>query len=736
MRNRSVTLALSVVCLLTLSLVRAGAGQRQLTVDDIYDPAKKVNFDGDVPRLSWLPDGTALVRANMDPKNGDVGLRRVDPVTGREEPLLDAAKFERAVGSLAGISPAQAKDIAHGVSYTFNDTGTALVFDHGDDLYFYDIAAGRAMRLTSTPGEETNAGFSPDGRLVAYARDGNLFVADTATGRERALTTDGGPNRLNGHLDWVYEEELYGRGETTGYWWSPDSTRIAYLSLDESRVPEFVLTDDKTIPQTVEHTRYPQAGDPNPGVQLGVVPASGGSTQWVDLSSYEPADTLVVRVGWSPNGADVVYQVQNRVQNRLDLNAAHADTGAPRRILHEESQYWVDAIDVPTWLPDGSFLWQSDRTGFRHVYHYAADGKLIGAVTHGDWDVRTLYGVSRDGWVYVSAAEHSPIADHVYRVKTDGTGFARLTDIEGNHTAVFNSACTMFLDYSSTAATPAQLRLRDGAGAVTRVIDENKVATLAEFSLGTPEFLKVPTRDGFVMDAMMIKPPNFDPSKKYPVFAYTYAGPGAAVVRDRWGSSQYMWHQLLASRGYIIWMCDNRSASGQGVKSAYSSFHQLGVQELADLEDGIAWLAKQPYVDATRVGMWGWSYGGFMTSYALTHSDKFKIGIVGAPVTDWRRYDSIYTERYMGLPGQNADGYDRSSVTRAADKLSGRMLLIHGAIDNNVHVQNSIQFMDALQKSNKQFQFMLYPQSRHGVTNPLRVRQMREMMTRFILDNL
>jgi dipeptidyl-peptidase-4 len=470
-------------------------------------------------------------------------------------------------------------------------------------------------------------------------------------------------------------------------------------------------------------------------VRLGAVAATGGATRWVDLTAYDPNDTLVVRVGWSPDAKRLVYEVQNRVQSWLDLLAADPETGKPAKLFREETKYWVDPTGLPSWLADGSFLWQSDRTGWRHLYHYAADARLLGPVTSGEWDERDLIGATA-GWVYFSAAEHSPIADHIYRVRLDGSGLERLTDAEGNHSAEFNPQFTQFVDEWSNATTPPQTRLRDASGRVVRTIEQNPVAALASYRLGTVEFLKVPAGDGFSMEAMMIKPPGFDPSKRYPVMAYTYAGPGAQSARDTWGRQTYMWHQMIAEHGYIIWICDNRQASAKGVRSQWTSFHNFGEPELQDLEDGVAWLRRQPYVDASRIGIWGWSFGGFMTTFALTHSESFKIGIAGAPVTDWRNYDSIYTERYMGLPGTNPDGYDRSSVVKAAAHLHGKLLLIHGATDDNVHMQNSVQLIDALEKAGKPFEFMLYPQSRHGVTNPLRVKHLRATMAEFIFSNL
>ena len=337
--------------------------------------------------------------------------------------------------------------------------------------------------------------------------------------------------------------------------------------------------------------------------------------------------------------------------------------------------------------------------------------------------------------IYFSGTERSHIGGDAYRIKLDGSGLQRLTEAPGTHNTNFNPSFSHFIDTWSDATTPAQVRLHSADGKLVRVIDENKVAALAQYRSSKPEFLQVKTRDGFVMEAMMIKPPGFDPKKKYPVFQHTYSGPHAPQVRNAWGRD-FMWHQLLAQKGYIVWICDNRSASGKGIESAWPIYKNLGELELRDLEDSVTYLKTLPYVDSSRIGLNGWSYGGYMTSFALTHSTTWKVGIVGAPVTDWHLYDTIYTERYMATPQNNPEGYEKSSVVRAANNFNGKMLLIHGAIDDNVHIQNSIQFIYVLQKAGKQFEFMIYPKSRHGVTDPLLVRHMRELMLRFILENL
>ena len=711
--------------------------QKQLTNDDIFDPVKRVNFSGTTPNIRWLKDGSHYLLAN-DPASRELPrLQKVNAASGEAVAFFDAAKMQAALSAIPGITAQDARQLSNRSSYQLNPAEDAVLLNFANDLFYYELGSDKASRLTNNPEDEVGETFSPDGRMVGFVRSNNIYVLDLSSGRERRLTTDGSPQILNGRLDWVYQEELYGRGNFEAYWWSPDSSMIAYLRLDEHPVPEFTVVDQIPYDQKLEVTPYPKAGDPNPIVQLGVINAGGGSTRWIDTYKYQPSDLLIVRVTWTPDSKKVAYQAQNREQTFLDLNFADSRDGKSATIVHETSKAWVAVLDNPNWLRDGSFLWQSERTGWQHLYHYAADGKLLRQVTDGKWEIRSLEGVDEDkGLVYFSATEHSHIAPQEYRIKVDGTGLTRLTPTEGSHRVDLSPANNYFVDKWSDVNTPTQTRLYDVDGKLIRVISENKVDALKDYKLGTTELLQVKTSDGFLMEAMMIKPPDFDSHKKYPVMSFTYSGPNAPQVRNAWGSTTYMWHQLLAQKGYIIWICDNRTASSKGVESSWPVYKNFGELELRDLEDGLTWLKIQPYVDGSRIGMWGWSYGGFMTSYALTHSRTFKVGIAGGPVTDWRNYDSIYTERYMQTPQHNEEGYKKSSPVTAAKDLHGKLLLIHGAIDDNVHLANTIEFVYELQKAGKQFQLMIYPKSRHGVTDPLLVKHMRQMMTDFIVANL
>lgn len=714
----------------------AAAQDKLLTIDDIFslDSKVRVNFAGTPTRLMWAANGKSFRQMN----NGV--LSRVDAVTGDAVPFFDSTKYKTALVA-AGVSEDDAGRMSNSVGIQFNETETAILFSQSNDLWLYNVATGTAKRLTNTKEEELEADFSPDGKYVSFVRGNNLFVVPAAGGAEKQITRDGGERILNGYLDWVYEEELYGRGQKRGYWWSPDSKSITFLRTDESPVPKFVLTNDIVDNQVVENTDYPQAGDPNPLVTLGVAAVAGPTAlKFVDLSKYKPDDLLIARVTWTPDSRAVLFQALNREQTYLDLVTANPTTGKTTVALTEKTPAWVNVYDDPEFADVGgakAMVWQSARNGWRHLYLYDNNAKLIRQLTDGKWEIRTFYGVDdKNGWAYFSATKDSHIAENVYRVKlADGT-VERLTQGGGTHAASFNSDFSYFIENWSDINTPTQQRLISADGKVVRVINENKVAALSQYKLGKPEFLKVKNRDGFEMEAMMIKPPDFDPNKKYPVLQYTYAGPHAPSVADRWGGGRGMWFQLLAEKGYIIWVCDNKSASGKGEESVWPGYKNFMVGELQDIEDGLGYLKSLPYIDGNRIGIFGWSFGGMMTSYSLTHSKSFKMGIAGGTVGDWRLYDSIYTERYMLQPKNNPEGFDRTSVIKAAKNLNGKLLLIHGGMDDNVHMQNTMQIAYELQKADKQFDMMIYPTQRHGLSNPAQVKHWYTMMTDYVLKNL
>jgi dipeptidyl-peptidase 4 len=748
------------IAIFVFSSFIAQAQDKLLSIDDIYDPTARIPFSGRPLQVrGWTKDG----RAYKVFQGGQ--LLRVDALSGESAPVYDTKKYVSVLSQTQGFTLDEANQIGQAPVQQFNAAETAVLINHNNDLWIYDLAAGTVKRLTNTmKDEELEADFSPDGRWVSFVRGMNLFVVEAATGKEKQLTRDGSSRILNGYLDWLYEEEIYGRGQKRGYWWSPDSKYIAFLRTDESPVPKFVLTDDTLTDQRVENTDYPQAGDPNPLVTLGIADVTktslipnvtklpkvgerlpptlarfGDVVKFVNTSKYRPEDFLIVRVAWAADSSVLTFQAQNREQTFLDLNTSDMN-GRVATLNREVSKTWVAINGDPVWLKDGTFLLQSEKNGFNHLYHHAKDGRLLKQITGGRWEISEFYGVDEaNGYVYFAAIGENNdwINTHVYRVRLDGTNFKRLTETPGTHSAIFNPTFTHFVDYHSDITTPAKVWLYAADGRLEKVLDENKVPVLDAYKLGKPQFLKIKTRDNFEMEAMMILPPDFDRNKKYPVFAFTYGGPHAPSVRNRWGGSQLMWHQMLAQKGYIIWICDNRTASGKGLESTWNVYLKFGQTEARDLEDGFSYLKSLSFVDPTRIGMWGWSYGGYMTSYFMTQSKTLKAGIAGGLVGDWALYDSVYTERYMRTPQNNPDGYRQGSVIANAANLSGRLLIIHGTIDDNVHQQNAMKLIYELQKAGKQFEFMTYPTQRHGVQpGTMQQKHLMTLMTDFIERNL
>ena len=710
--------------LLASSLLAQSTGA--LTLEAVGHPTLRKAYEGPAAtRLDWLPDG-GLLRTNRD--GNRVALLRVDPATWEAKPLLDASPIEKALAG-AGVAEAAAKAALDRGTLIWNPDRSAFLLAVAGETFLVELKGASVRRLIGGKADEPT--FSPDGLQVAYLRGNDLYRTEVASGQETRLTTGGSATVFNGRLDWVYQEELYGRGGFGAFWWSPDSRRVAYLSLDETKVPAFTLLDDRTQPQKPLTARYPKAGDPNPVARLGIVDLQGQIT-WME-NPYPGQETLIVQVGWDPEGR-LLAAYQDRIQSWLDLRR-HQGT-ASRALLRESSKAWQERLPLPWFLPDGGFLWESSRTGRQHLYRYDKEGSLVGAVTTGAWDVRKVHGVDAEArQVYFDATERSPITLDACRIGLDGKGFTRLTERPGTHRVKFNATFTAFLDTWSDVHTPPQQALHEGSGKLRRLIDANPGADWKALKLGQVSFQQVKTRDGFLMETMLVRPVDFDPAKKYPVYQYIYGGPAAPTVGNTWNRSM-SWFQFLAQHGIATWICDNRSASGKGLASAHGIHRDLGAQELQDQLDGHAWLKAQGWADLDRLCLDGWSYGGFMVTFALTHSKAWKLGIAGAPVVDWKLYDSIYTERYMGLPADNQAGYESSSVLKAAANLSGKLLLLHGTLDDNVHPQNSVMLIDALQKAGHSVQLVLLPGSDHSPRAPQHRWARYQAMWEFLSRNL
>ncbi|HWE34987.1 MAG TPA: DPP IV N-terminal domain-containing protein [Isosphaeraceae bacterium] len=703
------------------------AEKKPITFADLH-AGRLPGFDGQPTSVSWL-DADHLLQAK-----GGRALR-VEARTGKAEPYQgrDTEAMAKALAELPTIDEATARALTRQqgapggrmrrgfrrASARIGDpTGKGTLFVVEDDLYYATFDGKAAARLTSTPGAEEMPTFSPDGRFVAFVRDFDLYVVDVATRTERALTTGGTATLRHGKTDWVYFEEIFNRN-WQGFWWSPDSKRLAFFETDDSPVKAHTLVDPIAPGRVVEATPYPRPGEPNPVVRLGVVTVGGGPVKYADLSGYLDGSYLISHVGWTPDGDRLVAHVQDRVQTWLDVVSwPDAGNGAPKRLFRETTRAWVESPGAPNYLPDGSFLWPSERDGYRHLYHYDADGTLKRQVTSGPWEVRAIHRLDAETHeVVFSATKDNPIGSDLYRVKLDGGEIRRLTHGDGTHNVDLSPDGKAFLDRHSDAKSPTRIDLVAIDGTPIRTIDANPVAALDEYRFAPRELVKIPTADGFVLEGELITPPDLDPSKSYPVWFTTYGGPHAPTVVDAWANGR-PWEQALAQEGYIVFRADPRSASGKGAVSAWACYKQFGVQELKDIAEALAWLEKRPYVDGNRIGISGHSYGGFMTAFAMTHSDLFAAGIAGAPVTDWHEYDSIYTERYMLTPQDNPDGYAATSVVAAAKDLHGRLLILHGAMDDNVSPRNTLRLIHALQGADRDFELMIYPTARHGIFGP------------------
>ncbi|MBM3988026.1 MAG: S9 family peptidase [Planctomycetes bacterium] len=709
----------------------------RLSLDDLVALPPKLRLDTQL--AGWSADGQSFFAARTERSSGTKRIVRIDVASGSETPFADPSALTRAFEAAPGIDRATAERFAARTRFDWTAARDGVLLNESNDLFFWRVGAARAVRLTQDAREEVGETLSPDGRFVAFVADWNLWIAPTDGGAPpRALTTAGNENLLHGRLDWVYQEEVYGRGNFGAFWWSPDSTRIAYLVIDESRVPTCIVTDHRQVHPVNESWRYPKAGDPNPVATLHAVDIASGKSTPIELGPWSKDEPLVVRVGWTPDATRVLFQIQNRVQTWLDLVEADPATGATKTVLRDSTAAWIEPNDGPWWIENGRrFLWLSERDGFAHLYLHSRDGKLERQVTRGPWEVDSFVRFDEtSGEAWFMGDRDDVKGAQLFRCRLDGSEPVRVTREDGTHAVQMAPDGRHFVDSFSSATQWPQLRLCAADGSVVRELERVDGAPAAAKGVKPVEFTKLRTRDGVELDAALFLPPGFSKGRRYPTLLSIYSGPHAPKVLDRPLTTDGLFHTLLAQEGYVVCAVDNRSASGRGLEATKGIWHRLGEGELADLEDGVDALVARGVTDPERVGLWGWSYGGYQTAFALTHSKKFRCGIVGAPVTDWRLYDSIYTERYMGLPTENELGYLRSSVLEAAANLSGRALLIHGVIDENVHLQNTLQFAERLQRAGKPFDLMLYPGNRHGIVDSVQNRHKYLTMAAFLRANL
>jgi len=706
----------SLCCVFLLTGALFAGEKEPLTIQNMPAPPH-------MPAVTWAPDGKRFAwREEKSIWQYDVASRKKTEVLA-----LDPLEEKAVLPPKEEVTDWTNRRVGEH-SFEWSPNGEDMLIAVEGDLFILHIGSGKWEQLTATPEVERDPKLSPDGRFVSFRREHDLYSLEISSKKVTRLTTDGSATLWNGEMDWVYPEELY---LSTAHWWSPDSSHIAYLQFDVAREPIFPQVDLLSWRAFAEPERFPQPGTPNADVRLGVVAAGGGATRWMNVG--ESRDHLLARVYWSPDSQALAYERLNRIQNHLELGLADARTGATRVLLNEDDRYWVNVNDDFRFLNHGKqFLWGSERDGYLHLYVCSVEDKRATELTHGNWEVTEVAGVNEETHeVYFVSSEQSPVERQLYRVRLDGKQKQRLSGGQGTHSISMSPTTEYYLDTYSNLSTPPSRTVHESDGSQIAMYQET---TPPDVVLLPEEIVKLKATDGAELYARMIKPANFSPDKKYPVIVMVYGGPGVQIIHDSWAGANF--NQVLAQRGYLIWQLDNRGSSGRGHLWESKIYHETGTHELSDQLDGIAYLSRLGFADMTRVGISGWSYGGYMTLYSLANAPGvFKAGIAGAPVTDWRNYDSIYTERYMGLPDENPEGYKRSSPQTKADQITARLLILHNLEDDNVHFQNTLQMANILEHHSKQFQMLVYPQKSHGVSGPLR-RQMYQAMLDFFDKSL
>jgi dipeptidyl-peptidase-4 len=702
-RSSWIKMILVLVVLLTALRAPAGAaGTKRLTYGQVFLHQEPQVLKMLAPASGWF-DAETYLRTERDEKSKSDILYKVKAKTGEKTVLLDYGAIQtKCPSGLAASAPADITADFSGLIYSFEN-----------DLYYYSVKTSSLRRLTQGPDEEKNPTFSPDGRLVAFTRRNNLFAVDLVTGREVQLTGDGSDSIYNGWASWVYYEEILGRpSHYRAFWWSPDSRSIAFLRFDDGPVPVFPLFSADGPHGRPEPGHYPQSGDPNPKVRLGVVSAAGGAVVWAD---FDPnADQYLAWPVWLPDSSRLTVQWMNREQKDLKVYVVDPARGTKTELYDEKQPTWVEFFEDLHFFKDRSgFLVRSDRSGWRHLYYYDLKGKLIRPLTAGEWSVISVSLVDEKNRAVYFMAEKDPSTEtHLYRVRLDGTHLERLTQRSGSHWVEVAPSGGYFLDSFSSLDEPARQDLCRADGRVVRNIDQRRTPLLDEYALGRRELFTITTADGWNLPAGWILPLDFDAAKKYPVIFNIYSGPGTTDVANRFPQLSSF---LLAQEGIIVFAVDHRGSSHFGKKGQSLMYRNLGKWEIHDLTEAVRWLRTKPFIDPTRMGITGGSYGGYMTCLAMTAgADYFTHGFASSSVTDWTLYDSVYTERYMDKPTDNPEGYRAGSVQTYADKLKGVLFLEHGDMDDNVHMQNSVQLISKLMDAGRNFEFMLYPDQRHG----------------------
>jgi len=674
-----------------------------------------------VESLAWSPGGRQFVYRE------DGFLHRFDAASGKSKRLdrLSVLELQTTSEPKPKSFSWRNRRVAEAEFQWFPD-GERLLVKAGGDLFIYPLDGQPWTQLTATPADEADPKVSPDGRYVSFRRGHDLYVAEAATKNVRRLTQDGSATLWNAELDWVYPEEL---DLETAHWWSPDSTHIAYLQFDVSREHLYPHADVIQLMPRAEPQRFPKAGTPNADVRLGVVSAGGGRTRWLD--SVDGAAGIIGRVNWLPDSSALAVQKLNRIQNRLELLRVPL-RGRPETILEETDEHWVNLSKDLTFLVDSPrFLWSSERDGYRHLFLYSLDGEVERRLTSGDWETTGVACVDeKAGLVYYASTELSPLERHLYAAGFDGGERKRLTAEPGVHSVDMGPACEYYVDTHSSMERPTRKTVHRADGSATGVLEPPDENALRDVELLPSEIVTLRASGGALLYGRVMKPAGFQEGIQYPAVVFVYGGPHSQTIRNSWAGAGL--RQVMAHAGFVVWQLDSRGSAGRGHEWETKVYRQFGKQELADQLEGVDHLISMGFVDPKRVGVYGWSYGGFMTLYSMLHSPAaFRAGVAGAPVTDWRNYDTIYTERYMGIPAENEEAYRNSSPVHFAENLKGDLLLIHNIEDDNVLFQNTMQMSAKLQQAGRPFEMMVYSQKAHGVTGKERAHLYRTILDFF-----
>ena len=717
------------VVFLVLFASFSAVGQQKISIEAIYSGTFRAKGMDDLQAMKNTNQYTVL---NFDRTSRSNQIDLYDFTTLKKvATLIDTKDFK----NLEGID-----------SYTFSvDEKTILIATNSDQIFrhsfvanyfIYEIASKKLSPLFDYKIQEPT--FSPDGTQIAYAKDNNLFIHTFASKTTKQITFDGKKNAvINGITDWVYEEEF---AFVRAFDWSGDSKKLAYIRFDESQVPEFSMSMfRKDLYPTVETFKDPKPGEKNSEVSLHIYDVANGNSKNIDLKKY--SDFYIARMKWTNDNNVLCAQVLNRHQDNLDLLFIDGNSGTPKVVLNEKDKAYVDVTDNLTFLKDNSFIWTSEKNGFNHIYVYDKTGKLKNQVTNGNWEVTNYYGFDeKNQTVFYQSVENGSINRDVYRIGLNGKNKLRLSKNTGTNSATFSPNFQFFINSFSSATQPTNYTLNDAkTGKELQSIENNAALAdkLKAYNLPSKEFFVLKTEKGNELNAWILKPKDFDANKKYPVFMYQYSGPGSQQVNNDWNGTDDYWFMMLTQQGYIVACVDGRGTGFKGADFKKCTQKEMGKYEVEDQIDAAKVIGNYPFVDKGRIGIFGWSYGGFMASNCIMKGNEvFKMAIAVAPVTNWRFYDSIYTERYMQTPQENASGYDENSPINHVDKLKGKFLLIHGSGDDNVHVQNSMQMMEALIQANKQFDSQIYPDNNHGIYGGKTRIQLYNKMTNFIYDNL